>query len=70
MREINEYLLKLRKKRKWLQRDVVKACGWPQSKVSKLENGEQQPTFDDLGVVARVYGVPLMSLVKMRARAA
>lgn len=66
-REINLFLRKLRQKRKWSQKDAVEACNWPQSKVSKLETGGQQPTIEDLGVIAKVYRVPLLKLVKMRA---
>lgn len=66
---INEYLVKLRRKRRWLQRDVVSATGWSQSMVSRIESGVRAPTFEDLGELAELYDVPLMRLVKLRARA-
>lgn len=66
---ISEYLVRLRRKRRWLQKDVVAETGWSQSMVSRIESGVRAPTFEDLGELAELYDVPLMRLVKLRARA-
>jgi transcriptional regulator with XRE-family HTH domain len=39
-------------------RDLAERCGWQPSKVSKLENGKQTPTADDLAAWAGAVGRP------------
>ncbi|GGS51130.1 helix-turn-helix domain-containing protein [Streptomyces cinerochromogenes] len=38
--------------------ELAQRLGWPQSKVSKLENGRQTPTDDDLRAWAEAVGQP------------
>ncbi|MFG3010282.1 helix-turn-helix domain-containing protein [Streptomyces cinerochromogenes] len=38
--------------------ELAQRLGWPQSKVSKLENGRQIPTVDDLRAWAEAVGQP------------
>ncbi|MYU20366.1 helix-turn-helix transcriptional regulator [Streptomyces sp. SID8352] len=38
--------------------ETARRAGWPQSKVSKLENGRQTPTDDDLRMWAEAVGQP------------
>ncbi|MER5742932.1 helix-turn-helix transcriptional regulator [Streptomyces sp. NPDC002225] len=38
--------------------ELVERCGWNKSKVSRVENGRQTPTPDDLGTWARATGRP------------
>lgn len=38
--------------------ELAQRLGWPQSKVSKLENGRQTPTDDDLQAWAEAVGQP------------
>ncbi|MFE9610291.1 helix-turn-helix domain-containing protein [Streptomyces sp. NPDC006012] len=40
--------------------DLAQRLGWPQSKVSKLENGRQTPTDDDLRAWAEAVGQPVV----------
>ncbi|GAA3302113.1 helix-turn-helix domain-containing protein [Streptomyces cinereospinus] len=47
--------------------EVAQRLGWPQSKVSKLENGKQTPTDDDLKAWAETVGQPTV-LPELRAR--
>jgi transcriptional regulator with XRE-family HTH domain len=42
-------------------RDLAGRCGWLPSKVSKLENGRQTPTADDLTAWALAVGLPGMA---------
>ncbi len=47
--------------------ELALRLGWPQSKVSKLENGRQTPTDDDLRAWAEVVGQPAV-FAELRAR--
>ncbi|MET7742873.1 helix-turn-helix transcriptional regulator [Streptomyces sp. NPDC005385] len=47
--------------------DLAQLLGWPQSKVSKLENGRQTPTDDDLRAWAEAVGQP-SAFSELRAR--
>ncbi|MBZ6139412.1 helix-turn-helix transcriptional regulator [Streptomyces olivaceus] len=47
--------------------ELAQRLGWPQSKVSKLENGRQTPTDDDLKVWVETVGQPT-ALPELRAR--
>ncbi|MFB7501702.1 helix-turn-helix domain-containing protein [Streptomyces sp. NPDC056161] len=47
--------------------ELAERLGWPQSKVSKLENGRQTPTDDDLRAWAVAVGQPAVS-AELRAR--
>ncbi|MEV5882674.1 helix-turn-helix transcriptional regulator [Streptomyces sp. NPDC052020] len=46
---------------------IAQRLGWPQSKVSKLENGRQTPTDDDLRAWAGAVGQPAV-FPELRAR--
>jgi transcriptional regulator with XRE-family HTH domain len=39
-------------------KDLAEQAGWPQSKISKLENGKQRPTADDLRFWTEACGAP------------
>ncbi|MFE4665332.1 helix-turn-helix domain-containing protein [Streptomyces sp. NPDC056716] len=47
--------------------ELAQRLGWPQSKVSKLENGRQTPTADDLRAWAEAVGQPGV-IVELQAR--
>lgn len=47
--------------------ELARRLGWPQSKVSKLENGRQTPTDDDLRAWAEAVGQPAV-FPELRAR--
>ncbi|MFE7271297.1 helix-turn-helix domain-containing protein [Streptomyces sp. NPDC057623] len=47
--------------------ELARRLGWPQSKISKLENGRQTPTDDDLRAWAEVVGQPAV-FPELRAR--
>ncbi|MGY9069139.1 helix-turn-helix domain-containing protein [Streptomyces murinus] len=47
--------------------EFAQRLGWPQSKVSKLENGRQTPTDDDLRAWAEAVGQPDV-FAELRAR--
>ncbi|MFI9247037.1 helix-turn-helix domain-containing protein [Streptomyces sp. NPDC053086] len=47
--------------------ELAQRLGWPQSKVSKLENGRQTPTDDDLRAWAEAVGRPAV-FAELRAR--
>ncbi|EST27614.1 helix-turn-helix domain-containing protein [Streptomyces roseochromogenus] len=47
--------------------ELAQRLGWPQSKVSKLENGRQTPTDDDLRAWAEAVGQPAL-FAELRAR--
>ncbi|MFI1731427.1 helix-turn-helix domain-containing protein [Streptomyces acidicola] len=47
--------------------ELAQRLGWPQSKVSKLENGRQTPTDEDLLAWARATGQPAV-FGELRAR--
>jgi transcriptional regulator with XRE-family HTH domain len=68
--DIGGYLKKQRRRRKLTQQQVAEANSWDQTKVSKLETGTMLPSIDDMEALARLFEVPLVRLVKLRARAA
>lgn len=47
--------------------ELAQRLGWPQSKVSKLENGRQTPTDDDLRAWVEAVGQP-QAFPELRAR--
>ncbi|MGW1600880.1 helix-turn-helix domain-containing protein [Streptomyces eurythermus] len=47
--------------------ELAERLGWPQSKVSKLENGRQTPTDEDLRAWAQAVGQPAV-FPELRAR--
>ncbi|MFJ9587296.1 helix-turn-helix domain-containing protein [Streptomyces acidicola] len=47
--------------------ELAQLLGWPQSKVSKLENGRQTPTDEDLRAWAEAVGQPAVC-AELRAR--
>ncbi|MGW3202835.1 helix-turn-helix domain-containing protein [Streptomyces sp. NPDC001135] len=47
--------------------ELAQRLGWPQSKVSKLENGRQTPTDDDLRAWVEAVGQPA-AFTELRAR--
>ncbi|MFF1402639.1 helix-turn-helix domain-containing protein [Streptomyces sp. NPDC058294] len=47
--------------------ELAQRLGWPQSKVSKLENGRQTPTDDDLRAWADAVGQPAV-FAELRSR--
>lgn len=59
----------LRKKKKWLQRDMAEATGWDQAKISRIERGRAEPSVDDLATIARVFRYPIGRLVALRVAA-
>jgi len=53
-----ECLLKLRKTAKLTQVALAEAAGWPSSKVSKIETGQQFPSGDDITAWCAACGQP------------
>ncbi|MFB6567379.1 helix-turn-helix domain-containing protein [Streptomyces noursei] len=51
-------LLELRTEARLTGRQLAQRCGWPHSKISKLENGQQTASADDLAAWARETGQP------------
>ncbi len=46
------------------QDELQRRADLSKNRVSKIENGELSPTFDDLRSIARVLDIPLMDLVR------
>lgn len=68
--DIGAFLKRQRTRRKWSQQHVANVNRWDQAKVSKIECGRYRPSIDDMEAFAEMYGVSLVRLVKLRARAA
>ncbi|UGY91150.1 helix-turn-helix domain-containing protein [Streptomyces gobiensis] len=62
-------LRELRTEARLTVRELARRCGWVPSKISKLENGKQTATLEDLEVWARETGQPkVTSELKGRLR--
>lgn len=59
-----ENLQKLRKNSYKTQKEVAEELGWQSSKISKIEKGLQDPTLQDLKLLADYYGVSVEDLFK------
>lgn len=68
--DIGDFLRKQRKRRRWSQETVASRNGWHQTKLSKIETGVNLPSADDMEALSKMYGVSLVRLVRLRARAA
>lgn len=68
--DIGSFLKRQRERRRWSQQYVASLNSWDQAKVSKIETGRYRPSIDDMEAFAEMYGVSLVRLVKLRARAA
>ncbi len=68
--DIGDYLERKRRKRGWSQVELAEKAGkdWDQAKVSKLETCVRLPSADDMEVLARLLEVPLVKLMRLRAK--
>ncbi len=60
-----DYVMALRKKRRWNQQAMADATGWHQSKVSRIERGQADASLDDLKTISRVFKVPIERLARI-----
>ena len=58
--EIQQMILRERKKQKMTQKELAKRTGISQANISKIENGETHPTVDSLKKIAEAFGKRLL----------
>lgn len=64
----HEFLRHIREKRGLSQDALAEKCGWPQSRVSRIENGKQKLSADDLDTVAAAFGISVAEFQRLRLR--
>lgn len=58
--EIQEMIIKERKKQKLTQKELSKKTGLSQANISNIENGATHPTIDSLQKIADAFGKRLL----------
>jgi len=68
--DIGDYLERSRRKKRWSQAQLaeIAGSGWDQAKVCKLEKCVRLPSADDMELLAQLLDVPLVKLVRLRAK--
>jgi transcriptional regulator with XRE-family HTH domain len=57
-----------RQRRGWSQRGLASKCGWPQSKVSRIETGDHEKlTVGDLETIVSQFGLSMLDWYRGRA---
>jgi transcriptional regulator with XRE-family HTH domain len=65
IKEIGNNIRNYRLKKNLTQLDLAVACGFEESSIGRLENGNTNPTIKTLLKIAEALGVPLSQLVKI-----
>lgn len=63
-REFILSMIKARKQRNLTQKDLAKLCGVTQSKISKIENGDANPTLKVLRKIANALNMNIIFVPK------
>lgn len=61
---IGDRIRQERKARKWSQVELAHRCGWEyQGRISNYETGVREPDLEDLGLIAKAFGVAIPELL-------
>ena len=66
IKQIGENIRKYRLKKGLTQLDLAAACGFEESSIGRLENGNTNPTIKTLLKIAKALDVKLTDLVKIK----
>ncbi|HXU27237.1 MAG TPA: helix-turn-helix transcriptional regulator [Bacteroidia bacterium] len=66
IKQIGENIRKYRLKKNLTQLDLAAACGFEESSIGRLENGNTNPTIKTLLKIAKALDVKLSDLVKIK----
>lgn len=68
LKQIGENIRKFRKKRKFTQMDLAASCGFEESSIGRLENGNTNPTIKTLLKLSKALDVKLSDLVRLQKK--
>ena len=66
IRQIGENIRKFRLKKKLTQLDLAAACGFEESSVGRLENGNTNPTIKTLLKISKALEITITELVTFK----
>ncbi|HKC69297.1 MAG TPA: helix-turn-helix transcriptional regulator [Bacteroidia bacterium] len=66
IKQIGENIRKYRLKKGLTQLDLAAACGFEESSIGRLENGNTNPTIKTLLKIAKALDIKLTDLVKIK----
>ena len=66
IKQIGKNIRKYRLKKGFTQLDLAATCGFEESSIGRLENGNTNPTIKTLLKIAKALGVKLNELTKIK----